>query len=185
MGKISPIAAGLPKRLMMNFLKHHPRKRITILGYVGSIVVVNWAFTVLPMIELWGAHVPIASLVVGVIFVARDFAQRAIGHYVLIAMLAGTGLSYLLADPYVATASLTAFLISELVDWAVYSFTKKPFHLRVLYSSALGTPVDSVVFLAMVGFFSWPGVILMTIAKMVGAVLVAGGYAYRQRLSIA
>lgn len=158
-------------------------KFLFVTAYIASIVFVNWAFTIFPFVEIWGAKIPMASFIVGFIFVARDFAQRAIGHYVLLAMLGGTGLSYVMADPFVAKASLTAFLISELVDWAVYSFTNRPFHQRILYSSALGTPVDSIVFLAMVGFFSWPAVVFMTIAKMVGAFIVAGGYGYRQRIS--
>jgi queuosine precursor transporter len=167
----------------MNTSDTQSNKFATVLAYIASIVLVNWAFTVLPMVEVFGTPVPATSLVVGLIFVARDFAQRAIGHYVLFAMLVGTGLSYLMADPFVATASLAAFLISEVVDWAVYTFTKRPFHQRILLSSALSTPVDSIVFLSMIGFFSLPGVVLMTIAKMIGAVIVAAGYASRQHSS--
>jgi len=86
-------------------------------------------------------------------------------------LLAGV-LSYFLADPVIAIASVTAFLVSEFADWAVYSFTKRPFPQRVLLSSALGTPIDSALFLYMIGFFSIQGVIIMTLVKMVGALIV-------------
>ena len=112
------------------------------------------------------------SLVVGFIFVARDFAQRELGHKVIVAMLFAALLSYYMADPFVALASLAAFLISEFADWALYSFTGKPFSQRVLISSAVSTPLDSVVFLGIISHLSFVGVVAMTISKMVGALLV-------------
>ena len=141
--------------------------------YIALIVTVNYGFTVTPLVALPGGEKwPPLSLVVGFIFVARDFAQREIGHRVIIAMLAAGGLSYLMADPFIAVASLVAFLISEFADWAVYSFTGRPFADRVLLSSAIGTPLDSVVFLAVIGHLSLTGVIAMTASKMLGALAV-------------
>jgi uncharacterized PurR-regulated membrane protein YhhQ (DUF165 family) len=126
------------------------KRALLVLAYVASIVAVNWAFTLLPPLTIFGAQVPSATILVGVIFILRDFAQRAIGHGVLLAMGAGSALSYLLAGPEVALASGAAFAASELVDWAVYSFTRRPFGQRILASSLLGTPVDSALFLARV-----------------------------------
>jgi len=141
--------------------------------YVASIVIVNYAFGVLPILPLGeGIVIPTATFLVGLIFVFRDFAQREIGHYVIPAMLLAGVLSYFLADPTIAIASVTAFLVSEFADWAVYSFTGRPFPQRVLLSSALGTPIDSALFLYMIGFFSIQGVIIMTLVKMVGALAV-------------
>ena len=77
-----------------------------------------------------------------------------------------------MADPFVAIASVTAFLISESADWAVYTWTKKPFAQRILISSIVSTPIDSAVFLAMIGHFSILAVVLMTISKMIGALIV-------------
>ncbi len=148
------------------------RFRYTIL-YIALIVAVNYGFTVTPLIALPGGEKwPPMSLLVGFIFVARDFAQREIGHRVIIAMLVAGALSYVMASPFVAAASLAAFLISEFADWAVYSFTGRPFAQRVLLSSAVGTPLDSVVFLAMIGHLSVTGVIAMTASKMLGALAV-------------
>lgn len=140
------------------------------LGYVALIVLVNWGFTVVPLVDLPGGEKwPPMSLVVGFIFVARDFAQREIGHRVILAMLVAGVVSYIMADPYVAMASVTAFLISEFADWAVYSFTGKPFSQRILISSAISTPIDSAVFLLMIGHFSVAGAAIMTLSKMLGA----------------
>jgi queuosine precursor transporter len=141
--------------------------------YIVLIVAVNYGFSVVPLVELPGGDKwPPLTLVVGFIFVLRDFAQREIGHSVILAMLVAAAISYFMADPYVALASLAAFLVSEFCDWAVYTFTKKPFAQRVLLSSALGTPVDSVIFLSMIGIASVQGVVLMTISKMLGALAV-------------
>ena len=141
--------------------------------YVGLIVAVNYGFSVVPLVSLPGGEMwPPMSLVVGLIFVTRDFAQREIGHKVILAMLFAGVLSYIMADPFVAIASVAAFLVSEFADWAVYSFTNRKFHGRVLLSSAVGTPLDSIVFLAIIGHLSVVGVVLMTLSKMIGALVV-------------
>ncbi len=148
------------------------RFRYTIV-YIALIVAVNYGFTVTPLVALPGGEKwPPMSLIVGFIFVARDFAQREIGHRVIIAMLAAGALSYIMADPFVAAASVAAFLFSEFADWAVYSFTGRPFAERVLLSSAVGTPLDSVVFLGIIGQLSMAGVLAMTASKMLGALAV-------------
>jgi queuosine precursor transporter len=136
---------------------------INVLIYVFLIVLVNYGFSVVPLMPVLGEMFPPMSLAVGLVFVARDFAQRAIGHRVW---------SYLMADPFVAVASVVAFAISEAADWGVYSYTKKPFAQRILISSVVSTPLDSAVFLLMIGHFSWLGCLLMTAAKLIGAVVV-------------
>lgn len=141
--------------------------------YIALIVAVNYGFTVVPLAEMPGGEKwPPMSLLVGFIFVARDFAQREIGHRVIIAMLLAGVLSYIMASPFVAVASLSAFLVSEFADWAVYSFTSRPLSQRVLLSSALGTPLDSGIFLALIGHFSVIGIVVMTFSKMLGALVV-------------
>jgi len=145
---------------------------INVLIYVFLIVLVNYGFSVVPLMPVLGEMFPPMSLAVGLVFVARDFAQRAIGHRVWYAMAAAGALSYLMADPFVAVASVVAFAISEAADWGVYSYTKKPFAQRILISSVVSTPLDSAVFLLMIGHFSWLGCLLMTLAKLGGAVVV-------------
>jgi len=142
------------------------------LSYIAAIVLVNMGFIYIPMIPMFGEMFPPMSLVVGAVFILRDFAQREIGHKVLGAMLVGAALSYFMADPFVALASVVAFAVSEIVDWAVYTYTKRPLRQRILFSSALGTPIDSAVFLTMLGFFSPVGFLLMTIGKMIAALII-------------
>lgn len=142
-------------------------------GYIALIAGVNYAFAYLPMLNLpWVGPWSPAELIVGFVFVARDFAQRKIGHHVLWAMLAGIGISWIMTTPQLALASAAAFAVSELSDWALYTFCKRPFSQRVLISSLLSAPVDSFVFLAVIDIVSVFSIIVMTISKLAGAFVV-------------
>ena len=144
-----------------------------VLIYIALIVLVNWLFTVVPLIAMGGGDSwPPVALIVGLIFVARDFAQRYVGHWVMVAMGVAAIISYFMADPFVALASVSAFVISEFADWLVYSFTKKPFAQRILLSSIIATPLDTVVFLGILGYLSAPAVLAMVASKFVGAIIV-------------
>lgn len=141
--------------------------------YVASIVLVNWLFAVIPPVVLPGGEVwPPMSLIVGFIFVIRDFAQRAIGHKVLFAMFLGAVISYFMAGPEIAFASMMAFLVGELFDWGVYSYTGRPFSQRILLSSIISTPVDTVVFLYWINMLGIGSILIMTLSKLAGAVVV-------------
>jgi len=141
--------------------------------YIVLIVAVNYGFTIVPPLDIPGGEKwPPMSLIVGLIFVARDFAQREIGHRVIIAMLCAGALSYVMADPFVAAASVSAFLVSEFIDWAVYSYTGRSFSQRILLSSVISTPIDSIVFLYVLGYLGITGVVLMTASKLAGALVV-------------
>lgn len=145
----------------------------TIITYIALIVGVNLAFEVTPPLVLPGGDLwsPVA-LIVGFVFVVRDFAQRRAGHYVLLAMLAGIAISWFMASPQLALASAAAFAVGELTDWALYTFTKKPFSQRILVSSLVGAPLDSVVFLTLTNLASPAGVAAMSLSKLAGAIIV-------------
>ncbi len=147
--------------------------------YVASVVLLNLGFSYVPLIPTdFGLLSPMA-LVAGAVFVVRDFAQRQSGHYVLFAMLAAGVISYMLADPFVAIASVAAFATSEIADYVFYTFTKKPFHQRVLVSSLVSTPVDTLVFLYGISTLTTGTFVLMVLSKMVAAVIIWA--MYRQR----
>lgn len=140
--------------------------------YVLAILAVNVGFSYVPLVATpIGMLSPIA-FAVGGIFVLRDYVQRSIGHHVLWGVGIGAVLSYLLAEPFVAIASVLAFLSSELADWGLYTLTKKPFHQRVLISSALSTPIDTAVFLLWIDQMTVGTFGLMVLSKMVAAVAI-------------
>lgn len=145
-----------------------------ILLYVFVIFATNLGFSYIPPIDIgFGLFSPVA-VVVGGVFVARDYAQRHAGNYVLLAMLFGCGLSYLMADPFVAIASVASFAASEIVDWLAFTLSKKPFYERVMISSIISTPVDTLIFLSIVGLLSPATFAIMVASKL----LVAFGIFY-------
>lgn len=114
-------------------------------AYIGSILAINYAFSLFPHLDL------VWSCWAGLIFILRDMVQVRFGHWALAAMLGGTVLSYLLTDPFVATASVVAFAVSELIDWAVFTVTRRPLRDRLWISAALSVPVDTTIFFGMLG----------------------------------
>jgi len=97
----------------------------------------------------FGLTAPSGVLVVGLAFVLRDLVQRRLGtRWAVAAILIGAGLSAFLAPPALVVASGTAFLLSELADFAVYTpLQRKRLILAVFASSVVGLIVDSIVFL--------------------------------------
>jgi hypothetical protein len=130
--------------------------------YVATVVVLNVGFSLSPQLDwLW-------SLLVGGVLVLRDFAQRAWGHWCLALMGVAAVLSYLLGSPAVAVASATAFAVSETVDWAIYTVTRRPFADRVLLSTGISAPIDTAVFLLMAGLLG-PKLFALSVASKLAA----------------
>lgn len=96
-----------------------------------------------------GIMAPSGVLMAGLALVLRDLVQRRLGKgWALVAIFIGAALSYLLAPPQLVVASTLAFLLSELIDFAVYTpLQERRMVLAVVLSSAVGLVVDSVVFL--------------------------------------
>jgi uncharacterized PurR-regulated membrane protein YhhQ (DUF165 family) len=140
--------------------------------YVASIVLVNWMFTAIapwatPLGDLY-----LANIVVGFVFVLRDYAQREVGHYVLgFTALAGA-ITYVMVDPAIAVASVTAFMLSEMADWAIYSFTRRPIHERILISSIVAVPLDTLVFQHMAGYLTPAAFTTEVLSKAIGVLIV-------------
>jgi hypothetical protein len=97
----------------------------------------------------FGLMAPSGVLVIGAALVLRDMVQRACGvAWALLAVVVGSALSWLVADPFIALASAAAFLVSELADCAVYTpLQRRGLIWAVLASGFVGAAVDSVAFL--------------------------------------
>lgn len=146
--------------------------------YIATIPAVNYAFLHAPFIDLpGGGNFTPLSIVVGLILVLRDFVQREIGHFVFIPLIIGAILSYVLAGPEIALASGLAFFISEIIDWAIYTFTKKPLSARIMLSSMVAAPIDTIVFMIGVSmtvndFMQVSTLFAMIASKLFGAYVV-------------
>ena len=92
---------------------------------------------------------PSGVLMIGLALVLRDLVQRRLGRGIALgAIVAGAALSGAVAPPQLVLASFTAFLLSELADFAVYTpLQERGLVLAVLASSVVGAIADSVLFL--------------------------------------
>ena len=117
-----------------------------LIGNAGTVCVPNGP-CLIPVAP--GITAPSGVLMIGLALVLRDLVQRRLGvGWAFGAVLAGALLSALFAPPALVMASAAAFLLSELVDLAVYTpLQKRGLLLAVAASSAVGLVVDSVVFL--------------------------------------
>jgi uncharacterized PurR-regulated membrane protein YhhQ (DUF165 family) len=152
-------------------IKHLFRYKAT-LAYVVLIVFINSLFCNVPEVSVFAHSFSPADIAVGFIYIFRDFAQREIRSYVLFAMLLGGVLSYLFAESAVATASLCAFFVGEIIDWLIFTWTRKPLSQRLLWSALCSSPLDSLVFLSIAGHLQWLDLILMTLMKFCGVFVV-------------
>ena len=116
------------------------------IGNVGTICVANGP-CLIPVAP--GLMAPSGVLMIGLALVLRDLVQRRLGRlWAVCAILFGAVLSALLAPTALVVASGSAFLLSELADFAVYTpLQRRRLVLAVLLSSIVGLVIDSLVFL--------------------------------------
>ena len=114
----------------------------------------------------------LANVIVGFVFVLRDYAQREIGHKVLLATFFAGVVTYFMVDPAIAMASITAFVLSEMADWAIYSFTKRPLQSRILISSLVSVPLDTLAFQYLAGYLTPAAFTTEVLSKALGVAIV-------------
>ena len=117
-----------------------------LIGNAGAVCVPNGPC----LVPVWpGVMAPSGVLMVGLALVLRDIVQRRLGPLAgLGAIAVGTLISATLAPPAIVLASVSAFLLSELADFAVYTpLQRRRFVTAVFASSVIGLGVDSLVFL--------------------------------------
>ncbi len=140
--------------------------------YILSIVLVNWLFAaVAPWTTTFG-DLYLANVVVGFVFVLRDYGQRQIGHKILLATLIAGIITFFMVDRAIALASITAFVISETTDWAIYSFTRRPLQQRILMSSLVSVPLDTFAFQYLANYLTPAAFTTEVLSKALGVMLV-------------
>jgi uncharacterized PurR-regulated membrane protein YhhQ (DUF165 family) len=134
-------------------------KWISLTGYIATIPIANWMIgnvgtfcvpqgpCIIPVFP--GVTAPSGVLMIGLALVLRDAVHETLGaKWALIAILIGAAFSYVLADPFIAIASLVAFAVSELSDFGVYSQLRaKSKLIAVAASGVVGSIIDSALFL--------------------------------------
>ena len=164
-------------------------------GYIATIPAANWmignvgTFCVPDgpcMIPLgFGLSAPSGVLMIGAALVLRDQVQEHMGaKWALGGIIVGAILSYLLADPFIAIASILAFGVSELIDFGAYTYVRKYGRaLAIAASGLVGAIIDSIVFLY-VAFGSLAYIEGQIVGKLIISLLAALAIKYAIKGSI-
>ena len=163
------------------------------ISYILSIIMGNFLVVWFGIIQVGPLMFPAGALAIGLTFSLRDFVQKEFGHKVWYFMIVSTVLTALMSfvmsnmpiPPWrVAMASAIAFIVSEFIDWFVYTITKKDIVWRITISNLFSTPIDSILFVGIVfGSYSilQPPVYGQSIIKYLSGLLVLPFIIYMRR----
>ena len=128
-------------------------KTAPVVAFVGVVLATNIATASLGVVDWLGVAATAGTWLAGLAFVARDWVHDTLGpRWVVVCILIGAALSAAFS-PALAVASATAFLLSELADFAVYAPLRERGRARAaVASNIVGSVVDSAVFLWIAGF---------------------------------
>jgi queuosine precursor transporter len=128
-------------------------------GYVLSILLANWLVANLPPIVVWPLpelRAPAGVLAAGFVFSFRNLTQETLGRrFSVLAIVLGAALSWFISGDTelggplrLPLASGLAFLLSETLDFALYTPIRRTGWVRAMLASDLaGQVLDSVIFL--------------------------------------
>lgn len=139
---------------------------IWLVCYILAIVGANALVVAFGLLPLGPFLIPAGTFLAGLCFGLRDLLQRDMGkRWAVVAILVGAGLSALLS-PQLALASGAAFLVSELLDFAIYTrLLRRGWVPAVVASNVAGGVLDTALFLLLAGFWSWPALVGVVLVK--------------------
>lgn len=147
-------------------------------GFLGCILAANYVTTEYGMAPVgFGLVATAGTYFAGATFVLRDAVQDTAGRWTAIGLIVvGAGLSYLVADPFIALASGVAFLSAEFADLAVYTPLREKGYLRAAgTSNVVGATVDTLLFLWVAGFPIADAFAGQMVGKLAVTLLVVAG----------
>lgn len=124
--------------------------------FIAAILLANYVTTTYDFIPIgFGLEATAGTIFAGFALASRDALQDAWGRWaVVIVILLGSVLSFAISAPFIALASATAFLLAELLDFAVYTPLRARSKLgdsrwarAVIASNIVGAFGDTVIFL--------------------------------------
>lgn len=149
---------------------------LLIVAYVGCGVLVNKFAHLVPV---YLVHIPFSddpaatfpiipgTLLVGLIFVLRDYTQQVIGDWVIACTLAASAIVCVLIDGRLGLFSGAAFLVAEGIDQFLWhKLDMNDIKDRILKSSAVATLFDGAIILYGLHELTVPNYISHYIGKM-------------------
>jgi len=142
------------------------------LAYILSVLLANIFVDLFGIVEFLGLTFPAGVIFVGLTFSIRDFAQRHWGVWKIWIFIGIATIITMFMNWQIAIASVSAFLISEFIDWMIFTITKKDFIYRIWISNTFSTPIDSVVFVVLTFGWNWNAICGQALIKYVSSLLI-------------
>lgn len=134
----------------------------------------------------FGLVAPAGTYMAALSFPMRDLTQRAGGRWIgIAAILVAALVSWWVSNPTIAIASGGTFLISESLDFLVYTpLQRRWFVPAVIASGVVAAVVDSLIFLKWAGIPYQGNLEGLIVGKLWIVVLVGGGLAWALRKAL-
>lgn len=140
--------------------------------YLGSIVLANILVHSLGIVTVFGLTFPAGAAAIGLTFSARDFVQERYGTYGCWFWMLVAAVITFAFNRQLAIASVCAFVVAEVSDWAIYTYAGGNIEKRLVLSNLVSTPLDSLVFVLLAFGPLWPAIWGQTIVKMLSSLVV-------------
>ena len=142
------------------------------ISYMLSIIIANLVVDYFGIVKFADLIFPAGAIFIGLTFSLRDFTQRYWGnqkvwYFILISAALTTYMNW-----KIALACVTAFLVSEAIDWLVFTISKKPLHHRIWISNLFSTPIDSILFVVIAFGWNFDAIWGQAIIKYLSGLLV-------------
>lgn len=142
------------------------------MAYLISIIIANLFVIWFGIVHVAGLTFPAGVVFVGLTFSFRDYVQRYWGDWACwIWMLLATAITFYF-NKQIAVASVSAFVISEAVDWFAFKTLKMPFRKRIYISNLFSCPLDSIIFVSIAFGWYWPAIWGQALIKYLSGLLV-------------
>lgn len=148
--------------------------------YASAIIAAN-----LLVVQFGASITPInAFFLIGLDLALRNYIALSLKTWQMVLMIVGTGAVSYLVNPttgMIAVASVVAFTLAALADWATFNTVTGKWMKRNLAGNSVGALVDSVIF-PTIAFGSLMPMIVMTqfVAKIAGG--TTWGYVINKKL---
>jgi len=145
---------------------------IYVMLYLLSIIFANLLVHWFGIVTIGWLMFPAGAVVVGLTFSFRDFVQREYGKWnCWIWMVIASIITYLF-NQEIAVASVSAFLVSESVDWLMFTIMKGSFNKRIIVSNLIGIPLDSIIFVWLAFGLNFQAILGQTIIKILSSFIL-------------
>jgi uncharacterized PurR-regulated membrane protein YhhQ (DUF165 family) len=140
--------------------------------YLLSILLGNAFVIWFGIVTIAGLTFPAGVVWIGLTFSFRDFVQRYWGDWAIWSWMIAASIITLFFNMDIALASMTAFFVSESLDWFIFKVLKRSFASRVIWSNLFSCSVDSLIFVLLAFGPVWPAIFGQAIIKYLSGLIV-------------